>query len=82
MHFLRRGTKLSVTSWHTDRGMAPTSYNLMASLRSVMVLGFPGYMRFEICTRSVFKGVMDLENFVLSLKKCTKLNGGHLVHML
>ena len=31
-------------------------------------------------TNSVCKNVMD--NFVLRLKKCTELNGGHLEHML
>ena len=68
-----------MTPLHIDRGMALIS-SPMASFRSVMVLGFPDYMRFEICTRSVRRDVMD--NFVLCLKKCTELNGGHLMHML
>ena len=45
-----------------------------------MVPGFPEYTRFEICTRFVYKDVMD--NFQLRFKKCTELNGGHLGHML
>ena len=49
---LRRDTKLSLTSLHTDRGMALTS-SLMASLRSVMVLGFLRYTRIEICTHEI-----------------------------
>ena len=53
--------------------------SLMASLSSVVVLGFPEYTQIEICTRSVCKDVMD--NFVLRLKKCTELNGGHLEHI-
>ena len=49
---------------------------LISSLMSVMVLGFPEYTRIEICTPSMCKDVMD--NFVLRVKKCTDLNGGHL----
>ena len=41
-----------------------------------MVLGFPEYTPIEMCTWSVCKDVMN--NFVLRLKKCTELNGGHL----
>ena len=50
VHFLRRSTKLSLISLRTDRGMARISSLMMASLRSVMVLGFLKYTRFEICT--------------------------------
>ena len=68
-----------MTSLHKDRGMALTS-SLMASLRSVMVLCFPEYTQIEICMCSACKDVMV--NFVLRLKKCAELNGGHLEHML
>ena len=66
------------TSLHKDQGMALIT-SLMAFLSSATVLDFPEYTQIEICTRSVCKAVMD--NFVLRLKKCTELNGGHLGHI-
>ena len=57
-----QNTKFSMTFLHTDRELALIS-TLMASLRSVMVQGFPEYMWIEICTRSLCMG-----NFVLPVK--------------
>ena len=36
----------------------------------------------RVIRRSVCKTVMDIDNFVLRLKKCMELNSGHLEHML
>ena len=76
VHFLTRGTKLPMhkdrmqISIHVYSGRPRTYTDLREAIRVEM----------KTISRSVCDNVMD--NFVLRLKKCTELNGGHLEQML
>ena len=77
MHFLTRSTKLPM---HKDRLQIPIHvYSGKPRTNTDLKEAIREEMRATSCS-AVCKDVMD--NFVLRLKKCTELNGGHLKEML
>ena len=76
VHFLTRSTKLTT---HKDR-VQISIHVYSGKLQTITDLKEAIMEEMRAISRSVCKKVMD--NFVMRLKKCTELNGGHLEQML
>ena len=76
MHFLMRSTKLPM---HKDQ-VQISIHVYSVKPRTITDLNEAIRVEMKVIFRSLCENVMD--NFVLRLKKCTELNGGHLEQML